>query len=107
MRFFIRATMPVDVGNELVSDPEFGQKMKKIIEDLKPEEVYYSVEFGQRTIYFVVNVKSSHEIPSKAEPLWQALAADVDFIPVMNQKEFAKAAPSLARAVKKHGFDMG
>ena len=52
MRFLVRATIPVEAGNALVGDPNFGKVMEDILSDLKPEAVYYCAEQGQRTIYF-------------------------------------------------------
>ena len=102
MRFLLKATIPVEAGNALVRDPNFGKVMEDILADLKPEAVYYAVEHGQRTVYFVVNVEQTHQIPALAEPLWLSWKANVELIPAMNQAEFSKAIPALERAVKKY-----
>ena len=86
MKFLVRATMPVEAGNALVRNPNFGKIMQDVLADLKPEAVYYAVERGQRTIYFVVNFADASEIPRIVEPLWLTMKADIDFIPAMDQK---------------------
>lgn len=102
MRFLLKTRIPVEAGNALIRDPNFGNKMKEILSDIKPEAAYFAFDGGQRTIYFVVNVASAHELPALAEPLWLSLKADVEFIPAMNQEEFARAAASIERAAKKY-----
>jgi len=102
MRFLVRATMPVESGNALVKSPNMGKLMADILGDLKPEHVYYTVDKGQRTIYFDVTLQDSSQIPSIVEPLWLVYKADIEFIPAMNQAEFDKAIPGIERAVKKY-----
>ena len=103
MRFLVKATIPVEAGNALVQDPNFGKRLESIIGDLKPETVYFAAEGGQRTIYLIVNVADVSQTPAIAEPLWLSLSADVEFIPVMDQADMAKATPSIVQAAKKYG----
>ena len=102
MRFLVKATIPVEAGNALVSDPNFGKRMDSIITDIKPEAVYFAIEGGQRTAYFVVNVQDISQAPAIAEPLWLSLKANVEFIPAMDQADMVKAAPAIARAAQKY-----
>ncbi|MCH7472410.1 hypothetical protein IIA79_05605 [bacterium] len=95
-------TIPVEAGNEMVRDPEFGNKMEEIFGRLKPEAAYFSAENGQRTMYFFINMEDSSELPGIAEPFWLAMEADVECIPVMNKDDLAKAAPSIQEAVSKY-----
>ena len=76
--------------------------MQSVLADLKPEATYYTLDRGQRTIYFVLNVGDSHEIPGILEPLWLTMKADVEFILALSQGEFSKAMPSIEAAVKKY-----
>jgi len=102
MRFLVKATIPVEAGNALVRDPEFGKRMKNILGDIKPEAAYFALDNGQRTLYLVVELPDSSRIPAIAEPLWLALKANVEFIPAMSEKEFSKAGPHIERAAKKY-----
>ena len=107
MRFLVKATMPVEAGNALVTDPNFSKRMDSIIGDIKPEAVYFTLDGGQRTIYLVVNMSESSQICSVVEPLWLSLKADVEFIPAMDQADMAKATPSILRAVQKYSTGAG
>ena len=103
MRFLVKATLPVDAGNALARDPNFGQRIQDILGDIRPEAVYFAAADGQRTVYAVVNFEGTHEIPRIAEPFWLALNANLEIIPVMAQDDFAQAAPFIERAAKKYG----
>jgi hypothetical protein len=102
MRFLVKATIPVEAGNALVRDPSFRQRLEGILGDIKPEGAYFAAAGGQRTVYLVVNMDSVHQLPAIAEPLWLSLHANVEFIPVMDQADMAKATPSIEQAVKKY-----
>lgn len=102
MRFLVKATIPVEAGNAVVKDPNFGKILEDILGDIKPEAVYFAVEAGQRTVYFVVNIGETHQIPAIAEPLWLSWKANVEFIPAMNQDEFVRATPAIERAARKY-----
>ncbi len=103
MRFLVKATIPVEAGNELVGDPQFGKRLESILSDIKPEAAYFAIEDGQRTIYLITNVKDASQTPAIAEPLWLSLKANVEFIPIMNQADMDKAVPSIVQAAKKYG----
>lgn len=103
MRFLVKASMPVEAGNALVQDPNFGKRLESIVNDLKPESVYFAVTGGQRTIYLIVNAADASQTPAIAEPLWLSFNADVELIPLMTQADMVKAAPSIAQAAKKYG----
>src|SRR5438105_1945027 len=101
MRFLLKAKIPVEAGNALVRDANFGKRMQDILGDIKPETAYFAVEGGQRTIYLLVQVSDGSALPALLEPLWLALKADVEVIPTMTAEDFAKAAPHIERAAKK------
>ena len=103
MRFLVKATMPVEAGNALVQDPNFGKRLESIVTDLKPETVYFAVADGQRAIYLIVNAADASQTPAIAEPLWLSFNADVEITPIMTQADMTNAAPLIAQAAKKYG----
>jgi hypothetical protein len=104
MRFIARVTLPIEAGNRLCRDKELNKKFETILSDVRPEHVYFGIENGQRTLFCVVNVEGSHELPRVAEPFWLGCQANVDFIPVMNQDEFRKAQNSIETAARKFNW---
>ena len=103
MRFLVKATIPVEAGNELVQDPQFGNRLERLLGDLKPEAAYFAIADGQRTMYLIVNVAEAFQTPAILEPLWLDFRADVEFVPVMTKADMAKATPSIMQAAKKYG----
>ena len=102
MRFLLKATIPVEAGNNLVRDPEFGKRFEDIMADLKPEATYFAVANGQRTMYLIVNMDDLAQFPALVEPLWLSLKCDVDVTPVMTSADMDKAMASLSEVVKKY-----
>ena len=103
MKFLVRATMPVAAGNAFIKRADWQTKMDQIMGDLKPEAAYFTLDRGQRTLYLLVNVEHSHQLPAMAEPLWHTFQADVDFIPTMTQEDFGAAMPGIEAAVQRYG----
>ena len=102
MRFLVRVTMPVEAGNSFVKGQDWQGKMDNIMGDLKPEAAYFTLDRGQRTLYLLVNVEHSYQLPAIAEPLWHTFKADVDFIPTMTQEDFGQAMPGIEQAIRKY-----
>ena len=77
--------------------------IQSVIEDLKPEAVYFSTENGQRTGYWFVEIEEASQIPAVAEPLFLGLNCDLEILPVMTPEDFAQAGPGIENAVRKYG----
>ena len=103
MRMLLKASMSVEAGNRLVRSGTLGSVMKSILEDLKPEAAYFGAENGKRTAYLIVNVQDTSEIPGIAEPLFLALDAEIELIPLMTPQDLANGGPGIEKAAKKYG----
>ncbi len=102
MRMLMIASMPIEKGNAVMKDGSFGKIMHSILEEQKPESVYFSTRDGQRTAYLVMNINDASEIPKIAEPWFLAFNASIDIQPVMVPQDLAKATPAIEEAVKKY-----
>ena len=71
-------------------------------DDINPEAVYCLAENGMRTVYIVVNLKESSQIPSAAEPFFLAFNAKIESSPAMSLEDLMKAGPDIEKAVKKY-----
>ena len=91
MRFMIRVSIPPKKFNEAVRDGTAGAKIGKILNDLKPEAVYFAANGGKRGGFIVADLKSASEIPRYAEPWFLYFDADVEFIPIMSPEDLQKA----------------
>lgn len=102
MRFLLRASIPTDAGNDGLRSGSFIANIQKYLAELKPEAVYFTVDNGRRTLYFVVEVANSWDFPRVLEPLWLATGADVEVIPAMTPEDFQKAAPAIQKALAEY-----
>ncbi len=91
MRIMMLCTLPVETFNEAVKDGSIGAKMKKIIDAIKPEAVYYTALNGKRTAILIVDMAKASKIPSLAEPWFLTFNASVDMYPVMLPQDLANA----------------
>ena len=69
-----------------------GPLIQRILEDLKPESVYFTEENGTRGAVLVVDVADPSRVPSFAEPFFLNFNADCRFRIVMSPEELARAA---------------
>ena len=91
MRMMLRWTAPVQRGNQAIKDGSLSQTIEKLIEELEPEAAYFFPEDGKRSGLMVFDMTDSSQIPQIAEPLFFALDAAVEFLPVMNPDDLRKA----------------
>ena len=92
-----------DSGNDLLKDPQFGQKMQELLSEVKAEAAYFTTVCGNRGCYVVVDIDDASQIPAIAEPFYLWLKAEIDFYPVMTPEDLAIAGPAIASAVNKWG----
>jgi len=93
--------MPNEVANKAAK--EGFPMLPKILEEQKPEAVYFTAEDGMRTCIMVVNMDDASEIPKIAEPWFLSLNAQIDVSPVMVPEDLEKAGPDIEAAVEKYG----
>ncbi len=79
MRMLLNITFPVNEFNRAVKDGSVGQKIKAILEQSKPEAVYFTEQFGQRAAVAIVNVEQPSQVPAFAEPWFLQFNASVEF----------------------------
>ncbi|MBI4566243.1 MAG: DUF3303 family protein [Planctomycetes bacterium] len=91
MRVILHVSLPVEKFNKAVLDGTAGSKLKAILEETKPEAVYFCAKDGKRGGFIVVNMKEPSEMPKFAEPWFLAFDATVEFLPVMTPEDLAKA----------------
>jgi hypothetical protein len=102
MRFMMKVVIPVENGNAAAKAGKLGTTIQSILEDLKPESVYFTTSDGRRCGYIYLNIENASEIPSIAEPWFLAFNAAVDVLPVMLPEDLAKASESIQKAVDKY-----
>jgi len=92
---------PHEPFNAAVRDGSIGKKVQAILDDLKPEAVYFTEMKGHRSAVLLVELAKPSMVPALAEPWFLEFQADVRFHVVMAPEELQKAG--LDKLGKKWG----
>ena len=91
MKMLIQVKIPNEPFNSAVRDGSAGQKMKSILEETKPEAVYFTEYEGQRGAMMIVDINDPSEIPGYSEPWFLSFDADVEFHVAMTPEDLGGA----------------
>jgi len=87
----MQVSFPVETFNEALRNGSVGQKLQRILEEIKPEASYFCAVDGKRTGYFVIDMKETSEMPKFAEPFFLSFNAMVTFMPTMTPQDLQKS----------------
>jgi hypothetical protein len=90
MRMLLKIKFPHQEFNQAVRDGSVGYKLRRILEDLKPEAVYFTEQNGQRGAILIIDLIDPSKVPSLAEPWFLSFNADVEFHIVMTPVDLQK-----------------
>ena len=102
MRMLLKASLPTEAGNAGIRDGSMMENMGSILEDAKPEAVYFFIENGKRTCLMIIDMNEQTQLPSAVEPWFLSMGADITIVPVMNGEDFEKAGPSIGATLEKY-----
>ncbi len=91
MRMLLSVKIPHEGFNQAVRDGTVGQKVRRILEDTKPEAVYFTEQNGQRGAILIVDLPDPSKVPAFAEPWFLAFNANVEFHIVMTPDDLQRA----------------
>jgi hypothetical protein len=92
MRMMMHVSLPVETFNAAVKDGSAGAKMKKILDQLKPEATYFMADrLGRRCAVLIVDLADPSKIPTLTEPWFLTFHAAVELQPVMLPQDLAAA----------------
>jgi hypothetical protein len=91
MRMLLTVNMPHEPFNSLVREKKAGLIIKRILEDLMPEAVYFTEQDGTRGAVLVVDVAEPSQVPKLAEPFFLNFNADCRFRVAMTPADLEKA----------------
>ena len=103
MRLLLKASIPVEAGNEAAKSGKLAENLQAILDEQKPEAVYCIAENGTRTILVFLNIESAAELPKIAEPWFLAFNANIEVTPAFTPEEMPEVASAIEEAVKKYG----
>lgn len=99
MRMMLRVRTNTAKANEAIRNGTLPKVIAAFMEKAKPEAAYFTIDNGERTAFFVFDMKDSSQMPSLGEELFMELGADLHLTPVMNADEL-KVGLSAAMAQK-------
>ncbi len=103
MRVFLKASIPVEAGNEAARTGKLGETIAAIVAEQNPEAAYFLDQDGKRTALLFLHVADNSEIPKIAEPWFLALNASIEIHPAMSAEDLERAGPSIEEAVQTYG----
>jgi hypothetical protein len=91
LRMLLHVKFPHEAFNAAVKDGTAGKKTQRILDELKPETVYFTEYQGRRGAIMIINLEDPSKVPSFAEPWFLLFNADCEFHVVMTPEDLAKA----------------
>jgi hypothetical protein len=90
MRMMMTVSFPIEPFNTAVRDGSIGGKMKKILDQLKPEAAYFMADRnGRRCGVLIIDLAETSQIPALAEPWFLTFNAELEIQPVMLPQDLA------------------
>jgi hypothetical protein len=87
----LNVEIPNEQFNKAVSDGSLGDKMRPILEGIKPETAYFIEQNGRRGAIIIVDVAGACPIPPLAEPWFLTFNAEVGLRIAMSLDDTSKA----------------
>jgi hypothetical protein len=91
MRMLLNVKFCTETFNKAVRDGSVGSKVRRILDDTKPEAVYFTERDGKRNAVMIVEVADPSRVPVLAEPWFLTFNAEVAFHIVMSPEDLQKA----------------
>ena len=91
MRMLMIVRIPHEPFNTLVKEGTAGKTIRRILDDLKPESIYFTEQGGTRGAVAVTNVDDPSQIPSFSEPFFLNFNADCEFRIAMSPEDLGNA----------------
>ena len=90
MRVMLRLQIDAIRGSEGIKSGATQKAIAAFVEKHKPEAVYFTNTDGERSGFFVFDMKDAHEMPIVCEPLFD-IGARVQISPCMTPDDLQKA----------------
>jgi len=87
----VNVILPVEPFNSMVRSGTAGETIGLVIDDIKPESIYFTDHDGNRGAIMVVEVPDASAIPSIAEPWFLNFEANCEFKIAMTPDDLMKA----------------
>jgi hypothetical protein len=91
MKMLVNIVLPIEPFNTRVNDGTAGETIGRIINEIKPESIYFTTQDGNRGAVMVVDLKDASQVPAIAEPWFLNFKAKCEFKIAMTPDDLQKA----------------
>ena len=84
MKMLVNITFPIEPFNSMVRNGSAGDILGRVLEDVKPESIFFTELDGHRGAVMTVDVSDASAIPSIVEPWF--LSFEDEIIPFVEEK---------------------
>jgi hypothetical protein len=91
MKMLVNVILPIEPFNSLVRSGKAGEILGRIIEDIKPESIYFTEQEGCRCAVMVVEIAHASAVPAISEPWFLNFEASCEFRIAMTPDDLMKA----------------
>ncbi len=70
MKMLVNVIIPIEPFNSMVRNGSVGEIIGRVIDDVKPESIYFTEQEGNRGAVMIVEVNEASSIPAIAEPFF-------------------------------------
>ena len=91
MKMLVNVSCPIEPFNTMVRNGTAGEIIGRVIDDIKPESIYFTEQEGNRGAVMVVEVAHASDIPSIAEPWFLNFEAICEFRIAMTHDDLMKS----------------
>lgn len=91
MRYLMQISIPHEPFNSYVRDGSVGQRIGRVLEETRPESIYFTEQGGHRGAVAIYNIDSPSRIPAVSEPWFITFSADLRFSVAMTPEDLKNA----------------
>jgi len=91
MKMLVNVNFPIEPFNSLVRSGKIGELIGRVVDDIKPDNIYFTEQHGQRGAVMIVDVPTASAVPSIAEPWFLNFEAECEFRIAMTPDDLMSA----------------
>ena len=91
MKMLVNVTFPIEPFNSMVKSGTAGEIIGRVVDDIKPEAIYFTELDGNRGAVMVVDVPNASAVPKIAEPWYLNFEAECEFKIAMTPDDLMQA----------------
>ena len=91
MEMLMQVKFPHEPFNTLLKEGNASKIIRRILDDLKPESIYFTEQSGTRGAIALIDVAEASRIPSFSEPFFINFNADCEFRIAMSPEDLERS----------------